>query len=108
MIVGDNEYGVKTVIGAAGAIGNVSFGTAEANIANGAPIRLLPLAGVPASTARVASGEFPMSRPLNLVTKSAPSPLAKAFICFCQSSQVYDLVESQHFVPFARDTDVTK
>ncbi|XZE51794.1 phosphate ABC transporter substrate-binding protein [Planctomycetaceae bacterium SH139] len=108
VIVGDNEHGVKTVIGAAGAIGYVSIGTAEANIALGAPIRLLPLAGVPASTARVASGEFPMSRPLNLVTKSPPSPLAEAFIRFCQSPQVHDLVESQYFVPVARETDVTK
>jgi len=108
VIVGDNEHGVKTVAGAVGAIGYVSIGTAEANIAMGAPLRLLPLAGVPASTDRVASGEFPMSRPLNLVTKSAPSPLAEAFIHFCQSSQVHDLVESQYFCPVARETDVTE
>ncbi len=108
VIVGDNEHGVKTVAGAEGSIGYVSIGTAEADIGAGVPIRLLPLGGVEATSANVGSGEFPMSRPLNLVTKSAPSPLATEFIRFCQSSHVHDLVRSQYFVPVARETDVAK
>lgn len=108
VIVGDNEHGVKTVAGTAGAIGYVSIGTAEANIESGVPIRLLPLAGIAASTGNVASGEFPMSRPLNLITASTPSPLAAAFIRYCQSEDVHDLVKSQYFVPVTRAADVTK
>lgn len=102
VIVGDNEHGVKTVAGAPAAIGYVSIGTAEADIKAGVPIRLLPAAGVPATTANVASGAFPMSRPLNLVTTDAPTELAQAFIEFCQSKEVHDLVESQHFVPVTK------
>lgn len=108
VIVGENEHAVKTVAGTEGAIGYVSIGTAEADIKAGVPIRLLPLEGIEANTANVASGEFPMSRPLNLVTKESPSALAEAFIHYCQSSAVHDLVASQYFVPIAGEGDVAK
>ncbi|WP_164101021.1 phosphate ABC transporter substrate-binding protein [Candidatus Laterigemmans baculatus] len=108
VIVGDNEHGVKTVAGSEGSIGYVSIGTAEANIEAGVPIRLLPLGGVEASTARVASGEFPMSRPLNLVTTGSPPRLAIEFIRFCQSPDVEDLVKANYFVPAARGPDVAE
>ncbi len=108
VIVGDNEHGVKTVAGAVGAVGYVSIGTAEANIEAGVPIRLLPLAGVAASTANVASGEFPMSRPLNLVTTDSPTALASEFIHYCQSEDVHDLVKSLYFVPVVTGAHVAK
>ena len=45
---------------------------------------------------------FPLSRPLNLVTKTAPAGLAKEFIDFAQSEKVHDIVKEQYFVPIAR------
>lgn len=108
VIVGDNEHGIKTVAGAAGAIGYVSIGTAEADIEAGIPIRLLPLGGVDASTANVARGAFPMSRPLNLVTTGTPSSLAMEFIRYCQSDDVHDVVKSQYFVPLASEPDAAQ
>lgn len=108
VIVGDNEHAVKTVAGSKGAIGYVSIGTAEANIEAGVPIRLLPLGGVEASTANVARGEFPMSRPLNLVTTASPPLLAVEFIRFCQSPDIHDLVKANYFVPVARAPDVAE
>ena len=102
VIVGDNEHGVKTVAGSEGAIGYVSIGTAEADMKTGVPIRLLPVGGVAATTANVASGEFPMSRPLNFVTGDHSGPLSIAFIEFCQSKEVHDLIVSQYFVPIER------
>ena len=103
VIVGENAHAVKTVAGAWGAIGYVSIGTAEADRELGVPIKLLRLGGVDASTANVASGAFPMSRPLNLVTTDSPTPLAIEFIRFCQSSGVDDLVRSQYFVPIENE-----
>lgn len=100
VIVGDNEHGVKTVAGTDGAIGYVSIGTAEANVKSGTTIRLLPLAGIEANSENVASGKFPMSRPLNLITAESDNPLANKFIKYCQSKEVHDLVISQYFVPF--------
>ena len=41
-------------------------------------LRLLPVGGVAATTDNVASGEFPMSRPLNLVTRNSADGLALA------------------------------
>jgi len=102
VIVGDNEHGVKTVAGARGAIGYVSIGTAEADARAGVGIRLLPVGGVAPTLENVASGSFPMSRPLNFVTDGAPSPLARSFIEFCQSDAVHDIIEAQFFVPIAR------
>jgi phosphate transport system substrate-binding protein len=102
VIVGDNEHGVKTVAGAPGAIGYVSIGTAEADATAGVPIRLLPVGGVAATTENVASGAFPMCRPLNLVTTVSPGKLVMIFVEYCQSKAVHDLVASQYFVPVGK------
>jgi phosphate transport system substrate-binding protein len=101
-VVGDNEQGIKMIAGNPGAIGYVSIGTAEYDQKNGVPIKLLPTAGISASTQTLAKGSFPISRPLNLVTKEVPKGLTKAFIEFCQSKDVHDLIKAQYFVPVAR------
>ncbi len=102
VVIGDNQQGIKTVAGNPGAIGYVSIGTAEFDAGNGVPIKLLPLNGIAASVENVRNGSFPLSRPLNLVTKTAPQGLAKRFIDFARSKEVYDIVEAQYFVPLAR------
>ncbi|MBV10494.1 phosphate ABC transporter substrate-binding protein [Rubinisphaera sp.] len=108
VIVGENEHAIKTVAGTENAIGYVSIGTAEADIAAGVPIRLLPLGGVEASTATVSSGAFPMSRPLNLITTDSPSSLASEFIRYCQSPEVHDLIRSQYFIPVSSEPNVAQ
>jgi len=99
VVIGDNEQGVKTVAGNRHAIGYVSVGTAEYDAAHRVPIQLLPINGVAASTENVRKGLFPLSRPLHLVTRTAPSGLAKAFIEYAQSKAVHDLIREQYFVP---------
>jgi phosphate transport system substrate-binding protein len=99
VIIGDNPQGIKTVAGNANAIGYVSIGAAEFEINYGVPIKLLPLDGVDASVANVRRGIFPLSRPLNLITRTAPQGLAKDFIEFARSTQIHDLVEAQYYVP---------
>ncbi|MBW3540051.1 MAG: phosphate ABC transporter substrate-binding protein [Planctomycetes bacterium] len=102
VVIGDNEQGVKTVAGNPHAIGYVSIGTAEYDAAQGVPIRLLPLGGVPASSAAVADGTFPLSRPLNLVTRQEPTGLVKEFLDFARSERVHDIVREQSFVPLTK------
>jgi len=102
VIVGHNEQGIKSVAGSPGAIGYVSIGTAEADAQLGVEIRLLPLGGVEATSENVASGEFLMSRPLNLVTHGTPGELAKSFIEYAQSDEVHDIIKQQYFVPVVR------
>lgn len=101
VVIGDNEQGVKTVAGNRHAIGYVSIGTAEYDAAHGIPIQLLPIKGIAASTENVRKGLFPLSRPLHLVTRTAHTGLAKAFIIYAQSKAVYDLIRQQYFVPLA-------
>ncbi|MDP3744839.1 MAG: phosphate ABC transporter substrate-binding protein [Methylotenera sp.] len=101
VVIGDNQQGIKTVAGNRSAIGYVSVGTAEFEAGNGTPIKLLPLNGIAASVENVRNGSFPLSRPLNLVTKTAPQGLAKQFMDFASSKAVYDLIEAQYFVPLA-------
>ncbi|MBW4541948.1 MAG: phosphate ABC transporter substrate-binding protein [Myxacorys chilensis ATA2-1-KO14] len=99
VVIGDNEQGIKTVAGNPNAIGYVSIGSAEYGTTHGTPIKLLPVKGVEASINNVANGKFPISRPLNLVTKTAPTGLQKEFIEFARSPKVKDIVQQQYFVP---------
>jgi phosphate transport system substrate-binding protein len=102
VVIGDNEQGIKSVAGNPNAIGYVSIGTAEYDIEHGTPIKLLPVGGVAATTANVANGTFPLSRPLHLVTKTPPEGLVKEFIDFAMSEKVHDLVKGQSFVPLTK------
>lgn len=100
-VIGDNQQGIKTVSGNPGAIGYVSIGAAEYEQSVGTSIKLLPMKGVAANMHTLANGEFPISRPLNLVTKSL-TPLSQKFIEFAQSPAVADLIKAQYFVPASR------
>jgi phosphate transport system substrate-binding protein len=99
VIIGDNAQGIKTITGNRNAIGYVSIGAAEYESRRAVPLRLLALDGVASSVDNVRNGNFPLSRPLNLVTASAAQGLARQFITFAQSAQVHDLIEAQYFVP---------
>lgn len=99
VIIGDNEQGIKTVAGNPHAIGYVSIGTAEYDASHGVSLKLLPIGTIAATRRSVATGTFPLSRPLNLVTKLPPSGLTEAFIDFARSPDAYDVVEQQYFVP---------
>ncbi len=101
VIIGDNEQGIKIVAGNPHAIGYVSIGSAEYGAEHGAPIKLLSLDAVPASSAAVRAGRFTLARPLTLITTRRPPALARAFIDFAASSQARDLVATHAFVPLA-------
>jgi len=102
VVIGDNPQGIKTVAGNPDAIGYVSLGTAEYEAGHGSPIQLLPCSGVAASVENVRNKTFPLSRPLNLVTRRAPEGRVREFIEFARSEKVHDLVKDQYFVPISR------
>ena len=95
----DNLQKIETIASNPDAIGYASVAIAEYNIDNGVPIKLLPVSGIEATTESVQDGSFPLSRPLNLVTKTEPSGLTKKFIEFAQSEKVHDLVTRHYFFP---------
>lgn len=101
IVIGENVQGLKTVAINSNAIGYVSIGAAEFDIAKGAPIKLLPLNGIAATADAVATGEYPLSRALNLVSRSQPEGLSEAFIAFARSAQMKPVITELGFVPVA-------
>jgi phosphate transport system substrate-binding protein len=98
-VIGENAQAMKIVALNPDAIAYVSIGAAEFEISKGSPLKLLPIKGVEANTANVLNGKFPLSRPLNLVTKTAPAGQVKDLIEFARSKTNQDLVKSQYLVP---------
>lgn len=100
VVVGENQQAIKTVAGNPAAIGYVSIGAAASEAEAGTPIKLVSSDGIPATTDSVASGEFPITRPLQIIIKSEPlSPTAQAFLDFLKSPAINDLVETHLYVP---------
>jgi phosphate transport system substrate-binding protein len=82
------------------AITYVSMGEAERAIAAGEPLRLLPVEEIWANSKNVRSGDYPISRPLMLVSRGAPAGAARAFFDFCGPARIDDLVAAFEFVPY--------
>ena len=101
VIIGDNQQGLKTVAGNPDAIGYVSIGAAEIEIARGVPIKLLALGESEPSTQAVREDRYPIARTLHLVSAGPPAGLAAEFLEYCRSTEVHDLVEGQSLVPLA-------
>lgn len=99
-VLGDNAERINAVVAAPDAISYVSVGEAERVAEAGIPIKSLPIDGVAATKKNIRSGDFPIPRPLLLITKDAPTGLAKAFISFALSSHVTDIVNKYDFVPY--------
>jgi phosphate transport system substrate-binding protein len=102
LVAGENQQVILSVAGNPGAIGYVSIGAAEVAANQGESIRLLPLAGVPASVAAVRTGEYPLRRELNLVTLGTPSPTAATFLEMMQMAALHAVITAHHFVPASR------
>jgi len=98
VVIGENMEAIRTVGGNRRAIGFVSIGAAEQEQTRGAAIRLLTLDGVPATTATVADGSYPLYRPLNLLSRGKPGPLPADFIAFARTPEGRRIVERLHFV----------
>ena len=99
LIAGENQQGIKNVANTPNSISYMSVGASEEAIGLKTPIRMLPLDAIEASVQKVEAGEFPLSRPLILVTGEAPSETVVDFIQYCQSDAVADLVRELSYVP---------
>ncbi|MEJ1126416.1 phosphate ABC transporter substrate-binding protein [Variovorax sp. CCNWLW225] len=99
VIVGDNQQEIMTISGAKGAIGYVSIGSAEFEQKKGSPIKLLQLDQYVPSTGNVASGAYPISRELNLVSREPLSPEAKRLLAFVSAPSAKPFIQAHFFVP---------
>ncbi len=99
IVIGDNQQGIKTVAGNPNAVGYVSIGAALQAMAAGTPIKVLPMNGIPATLEAVADGSFPISRPLNVVTRQPPNGALAQFLDFALAQAQSDIVVAMSFVP---------
>jgi phosphate transport system substrate-binding protein len=99
IVIGPNGQAIKTLEGNPNAIAYISIGSAEKAVEAGSPIKLLSLDGVTATTENVRNATYPLRRPLNLVTRGAPTGVAKEFIDFMLSPEGQAVVVKQDFVP---------
>lgn len=100
VVPGDNPVTIAAVAADPGAIGYVSSGEAERVVQSGAAIRVITVGGVLPTTRNVITGNYPLTRPLTLVTRDLPAGAAEDFINYCLSSKVVDLIEKFDFVPY--------
>ncbi|PFG52392.1 phosphate ABC transporter substrate-binding protein (PhoT family) [Marinobacter sp. LV10R520-4] len=99
VIIGDNQQGIQTVGSSVAAIGYVSIGSAEYEAEQGAAIRLIALDDQFPSTESVASGDYQISRELNLVYKEPITEQIRDFLTFTRSSKAAELVSRMYFIP---------
>lgn len=97
---GDNAATLQLLRAQPAGIVFFSVGEGERRIAAGEPIKLLPAGGVAASRQSIQKGDYPITRPLTLVTRGLPQGLAKTFIAYARSPAVHDLLEQYEFVPY--------
>jgi len=96
----ENSDAVGFVAKDRNAITLAALGVAESSIKSGAAIKLLAYGGIPASTRTVRNRTYLLSRPLVLVTRTAPTGLQKRLVDYAASGAVTDLHEKHGFVPY--------
>jgi phosphate transport system substrate-binding protein len=98
-VVEPDKEAIKVVAGNLNAVSYLDLNTGIANVTVGVPIRLLSIDRVEPEPANVSSGAYPFRRPIVLVTKNPPSPVAKAFIDFMLDKEGQKTVQEEEFVP---------
>jgi len=87
------------VAGSLNAVSYLDLNLGLGNVSVGVPIRLLTINKVEPEPSNVSSGAYPLRRPILLVTKNPPSPVAKAFIDFMLEKDGQKTVQEEDFVP---------
>lgn len=99
-VAGENVEAVQSVLDNRNALVFNSIGFTLESIHRGKPLMMLTVDGVPATAANLRAGLYPVSRELNLVTKTVPKGAAFAFIEFVASKAAHALIEEHDFVPY--------
>jgi phosphate transport system substrate-binding protein len=98
--IGNNDELIAAVLAHPRSIGFNSLGESERIARAGSAIRLLAIDGIAASSHNIQTGDYPLTRPLTLLTDGAPKGLIHEFVAFAQSTAVADLILKYDFVPY--------
>lgn len=99
IIIGDNQQEIRTVATTKGAIGYVSIGSAEYEVANKVTIKLIGLGKVMPSSQTVSSGEYPIKRELNLVYRKPLKKEEIALLEYMKTPVARKEILAQFFIP---------
>jgi phosphate transport system substrate-binding protein len=100
-MIGSDEQVVTTVVGTLpplSAIAYLSLNQGLSVVSAGVPVRLLPIDKVEPEGPTVKDGRYPLRRPVLLLSKKEPHPLAEAFIQFVLSPAGQQLI-AETYIP---------
>src|SRR4029078_2721809 len=87
-VIGSDDQVVKTVVGTLPPLSAVTYlclSQGLSVVSGGVAVRLLPIDKVEPEVPTVKDGRYPLRRPILLLTKKEPHPLAQAFTQFALS-----------------------
>jgi len=99
--IGSDEQVVKTVVGTLpplSAVAYLSLNQGLSVVSAGVPIRLLPIDKIEPEGPTVKDGRYPLRRPVLLLSKKEPHPLAEAFTQFVLSPAGQQLI-AETYIP---------
>lgn len=99
-VIGENAEVVRFVAANRNAIAFFSVGAADHAAQLGLPLKPITLDGRVPGSGSVRDGTWPLSRPLNLLTRRVPAGAARAFIEFALSPAAREVVLEYDFVPY--------
>ena len=99
--MGDTAEVQRLIAANHNAIGFLSTGAVDDAVQKGQPLKPLALDGMAPGSGSIRDGTWPLSRPLNLVTRRVPAGVAKAFIEFALSRAARETILEYDFVPFS-------
>lgn len=103
-IIAKDDKVIKTVVGTLpplSAVAYISLGQGLAVVTSGVAVRLLPVDKVEPEVPTVKDGRYPLRRPVLLLAKKDPNPLADAFGQFAQSPAGRQII-AETYIPFEK------
>jgi len=100
-VIGPDEQVIKTVVGTLpplSAVAYLSLNQGLSVVASGVAVKLVPIDRVEPEEPTVKDGRYPLRRPVLLVSKKEPHPLAEAFTQFVLSPAGQQLI-AETYIP---------
>jgi phosphate transport system substrate-binding protein len=103
-VIAKDDKVIKTVVGTLpplSAVAYISLSQGLAVVTSGVAVRLLPVDKVEPEVPTVKDGRYPLRRPVLLLAKKDPNPLADAFGQFAQSPAGRQII-AETYIPFEK------
>jgi phosphate transport system substrate-binding protein len=99
VVLASDDQALQLVLANRGAIVYVPILDAEVAIDDGQPLRLVTLAGIPASSDAVADGSYPLTRTCTMYGVGDDSPALKDFLDYVASDPSHERIRAHGWIP---------